>query len=310
MKSLLERNIDMEFEMTAGMVFDIKKFAVQDGPGIRTTVFLKGCPLQCLWCHNPESQKPEPELSLRPDRCIACGKCRELCPVGAIRDGVFDQARCISCGKCAAQCHAGARKLIGYEMSVEDILVEVLKDKLFYETSGGGMTLSGGEPMFQFEFIKSLLKEAKTQGLHNCLDTCGFSVVKRYLEIAPYVDLFLFDIKETDPARHLEYTGGRMAPIHESLFALDQAGAKIVLRCPVIPGLNDREEHFITIAMLANQLRHIQAINILPYHPLGKSKSEQLGIAKLWNAPNFIDKNISVWIKTIQSETNVPVSGG
>jgi pyruvate formate lyase activating enzyme len=300
----------MEFEMT-GMVFDIKKFALHDGPGIRTTVFFKGCPLRCLWCHNPESQELESELSFQAEKCIGCGKCAEICPVGAIHDGLFDKSRCINCGKCTKQCYAKARELIGYEISVKDILAEVLKDNLFYETSGGGMTVSGGEPMFQFEFVKSLLKEAKTYGLHNCLDTCGFAPVKHYLEIIPYVNLFLFDIKETNSARHQKYTYVPMAPIHKSLFGLDQAGAKTVLRCPIIPGINDREDHFHAIAALANQLRNIQAINVLPYHPLGENKLKRLNKVENWQIPGSVEPvTVRKWVKDIQEQTDIKVTKG
>lgn len=294
-----------------GIVFEIEKFAIHDGPGIRTTVFLKGCPLHCLWCHNPESQEAQPEISFQPEKCIGCGKCVEECPAGAIYDGIFARSKCIRCGKCTEQCYAGARELIGREMSVEEVLAEVLKDKLFYETSDGGITLSGGEPMFQFEFTLELLKLAKAAGLHTAMETCGFATMERYLEVAPYVDLFLFDIKETDPIRHQKYTSAAIEPIHRSLFTLDQAGAKTVLRCPIIPGLNDREEHFHAIAVLANQLKNVQAINILPYHPLGAGKLKRLGKNETWTAPGFVAADtVANWGSAVQEQTMIPVSQG
>lgn len=298
-----------------GMVFDIKKFAIHDGPGIRTTVFMKGCPLKCLWCHNPESQEQRPELSFMPEKCIGCGWCFQHCPQGGHRmvDGkhVLDRVECLRCGKCAEECFAGANSMIGREMTVGEVIAEVLKDEPFYQTSGGGMTISGGEPMQQFEFTRALLAEAKKHALHNCLDTCGFAPLERYLELLPDVDLLLYDLKETDPALHLDYTGVPLEPILANLAALDRAGAATILRCPIIPGLNDREEHFRAIAVLAAGMNNLREINLMPYHPLGESKLLRLGKDTVFDGKTFADeKAVTGWLAAVQDGTSVPVRRG
>ena len=298
-----------------GMVFDIKKFAIHDGPGIRTTVFLKGCPLKCLWCHNPESQHREPELSFMPEKCIGCGWCFENCPMKghAMENGmhVLHRESCIRCGKCAEKCYAGTNTLIGKEMSVDEVIAEVLKDLPFYENSGGGMTLSGGEPMMQFDFTAALLAEAKKHKLHNCLDTCGFTIFENYRKIMADVDIFLYDLKETDPARHELYTGVPLEPILENLRRLDAAGGVTVLRCPVIPGLNDRQEHFQSIARIASSLKHVLEINLMPYHPLGESKLKRIGKEDPLQHHEFADENaVSGWLETVRRGVAVPVMRG
>lgn len=294
------------------IIFNIQRFSVNDGPGIRTTVFMKGCMLNCLWCHNPESKAAQPQLLLTERQCIGCGECMRVCPLSlhsfdASGRHIIDRAGCIRCGKCAEEC-AGALELCGKAMTPGDIVREVLRDKPFYDNSGGGMTVSGGDPLFAPDFTLALLKEAKAQGLHTCLETSGFARWEKIEALIPYVDLFLWDVKETDSARHREYTGAPNEPILENLKKLDAAGAKTVLRCPVIPGYNDRAEHFSAIAALANVLNHVQEIHIEPYHPLGQSKAEALGEDYALSGLTFPkEETVKEWMDAVQKETGVPV---
>ena len=298
--------------MEKGIVFNIQKFSINDGPGIRTTVFLKGCPLRCAWCHNPESNSVKPEIFYDAKKCLLCGKCAMVCENGCHKfiDGIhiYDREKCIACGKCVDKCVVEALETAGKEMTVEEVISEVLKDKAFYENSNGGITLSGGEPMLQFEFTYELLKAAKAEGLHTCMETCGFAKPEQYEKIKDLVDIFLFDYKLTDTKKHKEYTGVENNLIIENLKMIDSFGCKSVLRCPIIPTVNDTKEHFEGIATMANSLKNVLEINIEPYHPLGSGKSEMLGKEyKLLHLTFPEDETVSEWIKTVSEKTKILV---
>ena len=276
-------------------IFDIQKFSLHDGPGIRTTVFFKGCPLSCIWCHNPESWKSTPQIFYTSAKCINCGRCVEICSNLCHKvDNTyhkFERQNCVVCGKCADACPAKSLELCGKEYTVDEVLVEVQKDRIFYETSGGGMTLSGGEPMAQFDFALELARRTKEAGLHVAMETCGFALQKNFEAILPYIDLFLFDIKTIDSEKHKQFTGQDLTLIHENLRFIDRNDKKIQLRCPLIPGLNDSEKELSGIADLANSLKNVQSIDIEPYHPLGVSKAERLGGKYIYEAP-FVSEEV------------------
>lgn len=280
-----------------GRVFDIQRFSVHDGPGIRTTVFLKGCPLRCVWCHNPEGIDAAPMVSFLPEKCLVCGECVRACAQGAHRlEGsdvvghpvvhLYNRDACETCGTCTRYCDSGALEFVGGLMTVEDVMKEVLQDKTFYASSGGGMTLSGGEPLAQIDFTVAILRAAQEQGIHRCLETSGFANWERFRPLLPLVDLFLFDCKETDPQRHKAFTGQSNQLIIENLWRLHEVGARVQLQCPIIPGFNDREDHFTGIAALAQSLPRLDGVQLLPYHPLGESKLQRFGLSPLANVPH------------------------
>lgn len=256
------------------------RFSLHDGPGIRTTVFLKGCPLACAWCHNPESQSPLPELMLRPNLCIACLECVSACPQGAVyvENGppVTRKQVCLACGTCAEVCAAGARELVGRRMSVQAVLAEVLKDLPFYDQSGGGVTISGGEPLQQPEFLRALLSECQRSGLHTALDTCGHAPWQALELVRPYVDLFLYDIKAVDEHLHRQVTGVCNDLVLNNLRRLCQLGHSVILRLPLIPGVNDSPAHLRAAAALAGSLPGVLRLDLLPYHPAGVEKYRRL----------------------------------
>lgn len=263
-----------------GLVLNIQKFSIDDGPGIRTTVFLKGCNLRCLWCHNPESIEPDFDIEYFPQKCIKCGKCAEACPTqsqrleGEVR--TFVRTSCIKCGKCAQLCCSDALKLEGKLMSAEEVLAEVEKDRSFYEKSNGGVTFSGGEPMLQKAYLKELLMESRSKGFHTAVDTAGNVPWDSFIEVLPYVDLFLFDLKAFDEVHHKTVTGVTNKRLLDNLKKLSETGAEIWVRIPVVPGINIIDNEAERLAEFLRGLGKIKVIELLPYHKLGESKYEGL----------------------------------
>ena len=296
-----------------GTILSIERCSLHDGPGLRTTVFLKGCPLKCLWCHNPESLSFKPELYYFEERCTLCGKCSEVCLVHTLDQGIhqINRQNCNACGKCVNVCPNSAFEIKGYLQTVQEVMEIVEKDKKFYDSSGGGLTISGGEPFSQFNFTLELLNQAKQAGIHTCIETSGQTSTENMLAAAEFTDLFLFDFKESDDMRHKEYTGVSQAQILKNLHAINDVGAKIILRCPIIPGINNRTEHFATIAKLANEFNNITAVNIMPYHPMGASKAARIGAEyKIDNAAFPSEDEITNWLSEVQIRTAVPVERG
>ena len=289
-------------------IFNIQKFSLNDGPGIRTTVFFKSCMLNCLWCHNPESKEFKKQLLLDFEKCVGCGECARACTRHHFNpEHTIDRDNCSACGKCIDVC-AGALELIGYDMSVSEIMSEVMRDKLFYDNSNGGITLSGGDPLAQPDGALALLKEAKECGLHTCVETCGYAQWKKVEAVSEFTDLFLWDFKESDNTLHKQYTGVSNMLILENLKRLNELGAEIVLRCPIIPSKNDRAEHFKAIANLAEAYSSIKRVEILPYHPLGQAKNNRLGQKDPLEGISFPEDNaVMLWLSEISKHTSKPV---
>jgi len=267
--------------MTTGLVFNLQKYSVQDGPGIRTTVFLKGCPLCCEWCHNPESMSPRREIIVVSQRCNACGECRTACPFGEEIAGAGAlpprNEQCTLCAACVDACPTAARQMIGREMTVAEVLEAVLKDRIFYEDSGGGVTISGGEPLSQPHFLKELVEALHTAGIHVALDTTGFGCTEHLLAAARFSDLVLYDLKAFDEARHQELTDVSNRSILENLKALNEVHRNVWIRIPVVPGFNDSVEELEKIAAFVAGLRCVTLVNLLPFHRSGLHKYERLG---------------------------------
>jgi pyruvate formate lyase activating enzyme len=259
-----------------GIIFDIKRYAIHDGPGIRTTVFFKGCPLACPWCHNPEGIDPSPQVVYRKSKCIGCLECVDACPEKALSagpDGIMtDDALCNLCGTCVNVCPAAARELVGENKNVESLMHIIRKDVPFFDTSGGGVTFSGGEPLMQAEFLLAMLKACGKEDIHRALDTTGYTDLDSLKQVARHTDLVLFDLKFIDPKKHRHYTGVSNEQILKNLETLAQNNSRVIIRIPLIPGINDDDDNINSTVSYLNHLPQIESVHILPYHDFQKSK--------------------------------------
>ena len=299
-------------ENTEGYVFNVQHFSIHDGPGIRSTVFLNGCLLHCAWCHNPESNALRPYLVLETGKCRMCHACEKVCPQHAHTFEqdlhIFQKSRCVACGRCVAACHYGGMHWIGSVRTAKDVFAEVRKDRQYFLNSGGGITVSGGEPALQPDFVHALFTLAHAEGIHCCMETSGFAKPEAYERLQPLTDLFLFDCKETDPERHKQFTGADLSLIQENLLALDAWGAKLLIRCPIIPGCNVRQAHLEGIAALCKRLHHLIGVELLPYHALGVAKAHRLGLQEQQKYQVPAAQTIHVWNEYLKGQ-QLPVLG-
>lgn len=296
-------NNDVDYN-AQGVLFNIQRYSLHDGPGIRTIPFFKGCPLSCKWCSNPESQNPHPEIVYNQISCVHCGKCLAACPEHAIalsNPFFIDRDKCINCGHCADVCPTGALEIKGKTMSVEQVLLELKKEENLFRRSGGGVTLSGGEPLQQPVFARELLKGCKEKGWHTAMETTGCAPKEVIEDVFPWVDLALTDIKALNPQIHKENTGVDNTLILENLMRISFI-TKVVVRIPVIPGVNDNPDEIRAIGEFARLLSNVDTIHLLPYHTYGQNKYSLLGrIYPMGDTPVMADEQVEPLRDVIES---------
>lgn len=301
--------------MAKGTIFDIKRYAIHDGPGIRTTIFLKGCSLRCQWCQNPEGQESNPEIILRSSRCATeCNECVSICSLDAIskdRNSIeIDKAKCNLCRECEEVCAYEALEIVGREVTAQELAEEIEKDKIFFDESGGGVTFSGGEPLMQLDFLEALLKEIKKKNIHVTLDTSGYVSFEGLDRISEKVDLFLYDLKIMDDEKHEKYTGVSNKLILENLRKLAERGKSVAVRIPLVSGINDDNQSIHMLVDFLQSLKNINQISLLSYHRGGREKYKRLRKEKLpktFQSPS--DERIEE-IKKILTDSGFSVKAG
>ncbi|MBV1817059.1 glycyl-radical enzyme activating protein [Anaerosalibacter bizertensis] len=265
-----------------GTIVNIQKYSIHDGPGIRTTVFLKGCPLSCWWCHNPESQSTKNEIMFFEQKCTGCGICVKRCPEEAITmremKPTIDKTKCILCGNCTDFCYNEAREYVGQKIGAIELFKEIQKDEIFYEESGGGVTFSGGEPLLQVDFLSEVLDICNKKNIHTTLDTSGYTKWENIEKIVNKVDLFLYDLKLIDDEKHKKYIGVSNKLILENLKKLSSLGKRIFVRMPIIAGINDDNDHIDESIKFIKTLNNIEQVNLIPYHSMGMDKYKRLNM--------------------------------